>query len=113
MIKTKVLFETFSDCSGRLFSSQSVLFETFSDCSDWLDKSRPSKKATFVLICKQANNDFFATQKDTSNIFDILRPNQHFHPDLIDTKTKSKTPTKPGFRGASTFETITRPFTSK
>jgi len=35
---------------GRLFSSQSELFEHFSDCSDWLDKSRPSKKATFVLI---------------------------------------------------------------
>jgi len=26
------------------------LFENFSDCSDWLDKSRPYKKATFVLI---------------------------------------------------------------
>jgi len=35
---------------GRLFFSQSGLFENFSDCSDWLDKSRPSKKATFVLI---------------------------------------------------------------
>jgi len=32
------------------FSSQSGLFENFSDCSDWLDKSRPYKKATFVLI---------------------------------------------------------------
>jgi len=39
MIKTKVAF-----------SSQSGLFENFSGCSDWLDKSRPSKKATFVLI---------------------------------------------------------------
>jgi len=35
---------------GRPFSSQSGLFENFSDCSVWLDKSRPSKKATFVLI---------------------------------------------------------------
>jgi len=45
MIKTKVAF-----LKGRLFSSQSWLFENFSDCSDWLDNSRPSKKATFVLI---------------------------------------------------------------
>jgi len=35
---------------GRLFSSQPGLFKTFSGCFDWLDKSRPSKKATFVLI---------------------------------------------------------------
>jgi len=35
---------------SRLFFSQSKLFENFSNCSDWLDKSRPSKKATFVLI---------------------------------------------------------------
>jgi len=35
---------------GQLFSSQSELFEAFSGCSDWLEKSRPSKKATFVLI---------------------------------------------------------------
>jgi len=45
MIKTKVGF-----LEDRLFSSQSELFENFSDCTDWLDKSRPSKKATFVLI---------------------------------------------------------------
>jgi len=45
MIKTKVAF-----LEGRLFSSQSGLFENFSDCSDWLDKSRPSRKATFALI---------------------------------------------------------------
>jgi len=45
MIKTKVAF-----LEGRLFSSQSGLFENFLDCSDWLDKSRLSKKATFVLI---------------------------------------------------------------
>jgi len=32
------------------FSSQLELFENFINCSDWLDKSRPSKKATFVLI---------------------------------------------------------------
>jgi len=44
MIKTKVAF-----LEGRPFSSQSELFENFSDCSDWPDKSRPSKKATFVL----------------------------------------------------------------
>jgi len=45
MIKTKVAF-----LEGRLFINQSGLFENFSDCSDWMDKSRPSKKATFVLI---------------------------------------------------------------
>jgi len=40
-----------SDFFGRpAFFSQSGLFENFSDCSDWLDKSRPSKKATIVLI---------------------------------------------------------------
>jgi len=47
MIKTKVAF-----LEGRLFFSQSGLFENFSDCSDWMDKNRPSKKATFVLIMK-------------------------------------------------------------
>jgi len=45
MIKTKVAF-----LEGRLFSSQSELFENFLNCSDWLDKSRPSKKAAFALI---------------------------------------------------------------
>jgi len=45
MIKAKVAF-----LEGRLFSSQSGPFESFSDCSDWLDKSRSSKKATFILI---------------------------------------------------------------
>jgi len=35
---------------GRHFSSQSELLESISNCSDWLDKSRSSKKATFVLI---------------------------------------------------------------
>jgi len=45
MIKAKVDF-----LEGRLFPSQSGLLENFSDCSDWLDKSRPSKKAAFVLI---------------------------------------------------------------
>jgi len=44
MIKAKVAF-----LEGWLFSSQLGLFENFSDCSDWLDKSRPSKKVTFVL----------------------------------------------------------------
>jgi len=45
MIKAKVAF-----LEGRLLSSQLGLFENFSDCFDWLDKSRPFKKATFVLI---------------------------------------------------------------
>jgi len=45
MIKAKVAF-----LEGQLFFSQSRHFENFSDCSDWLDKSRPSKRATFVLI---------------------------------------------------------------
>jgi len=44
MIKTKVAF------GGPAFFSQSGLFENFSDYSDCLDKSRPSKKNTFVLI---------------------------------------------------------------
>jgi len=35
---------------GRLLSSQSEQFGKFSDSSDYLDKSRPSKKAAFVLI---------------------------------------------------------------
>jgi len=35
---------------SRHFSSQSELLEDLSDCSDWLNKSPPSKKATFVLI---------------------------------------------------------------
>jgi len=45
MIKTKVAF-----LEGWLFSDQSGLFKNSSDCYDWLDKSRPSKKVTFVLI---------------------------------------------------------------
>jgi len=45
MIKTKVAF-----IEGRLFSNQSELFENFLNCFDWLDKSRPFKKATFVVI---------------------------------------------------------------
>jgi len=44
MIKTKTAF---LEC--RLFSSQSELLENFSNSSGWLDKSRPPKKATFVL----------------------------------------------------------------
>jgi len=44
MIKIEVAF-----LEGRLFS-QSGLFENISDCFDWLNKSWPSKKATFVLI---------------------------------------------------------------
>jgi len=45
MIKAKVAF-----LEGRLFSHKSGLFENFSDYSDWLDKNRPSKNDTFVLI---------------------------------------------------------------
>jgi len=45
MIKTKVAFLV-----GRLLSSQSKQSEKFLKTSDWLEKSRPSKKATFVLI---------------------------------------------------------------
>jgi len=45
MIKTKVAF-----FEGRLLSSQSEQFKKFSRSSDWLEKSRPSKKASFVLI---------------------------------------------------------------
>jgi len=44
MIKTKVAF-----LEGRLLSNQSEQFETFSKSSDWLEKSRPSKNATFVM----------------------------------------------------------------
>jgi len=35
---------------GRLLSIQSEQSEKFSKSPDWLDKSRPSKNATFVLI---------------------------------------------------------------
>jgi len=45
MIKTKVAF-----LKGRLLSSQSELLKEYSKSSDKLDKGRPSKKATFVLI---------------------------------------------------------------
>jgi len=45
MIKTKLAF-----VEGRLLSSQSEQFKKYSNISDWLEKSRPSKKATFVLI---------------------------------------------------------------
>jgi len=45
MIKAKVAF-----LESRLFFSQSELFEYFLNRSDWLDKSRPFKKATVVLI---------------------------------------------------------------
>jgi len=45
MIKTKVAF-----LKGRLLSSQSAQFKKYSKSSDWLEKSRPSKKATFILI---------------------------------------------------------------
>jgi len=45
MIKTKVAF-----LEGRLLTSQSEQFKKYSKSSDWLEKSRPSKNATFVLI---------------------------------------------------------------
>jgi len=45
MIKKNVAF-----LEDRLFSSQLELLEYFLNCSKWLDKSRPFKKATFVLI---------------------------------------------------------------
>jgi len=45
MINTKVAF-----LEGRPLSSQSEQYEKFSKSPDWLDKSRPSKKATFDLI---------------------------------------------------------------
>jgi len=58
MIETKAAF-----LERRLFSSQSELLENFLNCSDWLDKSRSSKKATFVLITSRLHNqnksDFF------------------------------------------------------
>jgi len=45
MIKIKVAF-----LEGRLLSSQSEQFKMYSKSFDWLEKSRPSKKATFALI---------------------------------------------------------------
>jgi len=45
MIKTKV-----ACLDDRLLSSQSEQSEKFSKSPDWLEKSRPSKKATFALI---------------------------------------------------------------
>jgi len=47
MIKTIVTF-----LEGQLLSSQSEQFEKFLKNSDWLEKSRPSKKVTIVLIMK-------------------------------------------------------------
>jgi len=45
MIKAKVAY-----LEGRLLSSQSEQSEKFSKSPYWLEKSRPFKKATFVLI---------------------------------------------------------------
>jgi len=45
MIKTKVAF-----VESRLLSSQSEQFKKYSKSSDWLEKSRPYKKANFVFI---------------------------------------------------------------
>jgi len=67
MIKTKVAF-----LEGRLFSNQSGLFKNFLVCSDdWLDKSRPSKKDSFVLIIKSTNNVSFADKE--INIITVFR----------------------------------------
>jgi len=44
MITTKVAL-----LEGLLLTSQSELFECFLNCSDWLVKSRPFKKDTFVF----------------------------------------------------------------
>jgi len=46
MIKTKAAF-----VEGRLLSSQSEQFKKYSKIFDWLERSRPSKKATWS--CKQ------------------------------------------------------------
>jgi len=54
MIKTKVDF-----LEGRLLSIQSERLKKYWKSSDRLEKSRPSKKATFVLSCKQANSESF------------------------------------------------------
>jgi len=45
MIKTKVAF-----LESQLLSSQSEQYERSSKSFNWLEKSRLSKKATFVLI---------------------------------------------------------------
>jgi len=45
MSKTKVAF-----LEGRLLSSQSEQFKKYSKNFNWLEKSQPSIKATFVLI---------------------------------------------------------------
>jgi len=45
MIKTKAAF-----LEGRFLFSQSEQFEKFSKSRGWLEKIRPSKKATFALI---------------------------------------------------------------
>jgi len=45
MIKIKAAF-----LEGRLLSSQLEQSEKFSKSLDWLEKSRPFKKATFTLI---------------------------------------------------------------
>jgi len=45
MIKTKVAF-----LEGRLLTSQLEQSKKFSKSPEWLEKSRSSKKATFVVI---------------------------------------------------------------
>jgi len=45
MVKAKMAF-----LEGQLLSSQSEQFKKYSKSSDLLDKSRTSKKVTFVLI---------------------------------------------------------------
>jgi len=69
LIKTKVAF-----LEIRIFSSQLEHFKYFSNSSDWLDKSRPSKKGTFVLTCTQANIKTLTSEKllTTEKVFQML-----------------------------------------
>jgi len=57
VIKTKVAF-----MEDRLLSSKSKQSEKFSKSPDWLEKSRTSKNATFVLISKQAICGYLQTE---------------------------------------------------
>jgi len=54
MIKAKVAF-----LEGRLLSSQLEQSDKFSKSPDWLEKSRPCKKATFVLIMQTGYKSHF------------------------------------------------------
>jgi len=50
MIKIKVAF-----LEGRLLSSKSEQFKKYSKSCDWLEKSRLSKNAAFVMIIYTCN----------------------------------------------------------